>query len=82
MKTQNKLTTLKDYLNLNYPITFYPEKEGGYTVMIQDLEGCMSEGETLEEAMKNILDAKQSWLETALKYGDNIPLPSNFIPNN
>ncbi len=50
--------------------------------MIQDLEGCISEGETLEEAMQNILDAKQSWLETAWEYGDNIPLPSNFIPNN
>ncbi|WP_017295968.1 type II toxin-antitoxin system HicB family antitoxin [Geminocystis herdmanii] len=82
MKTQDKLTTLKDYLNLNYPITFYPENEGGYTVIIQDLEGCISEGETLEEAMENILDAKQSWLETAWEYGDNIPFPSNFIPNN
>lgn len=82
MKTQDKLTTLKDYLNLNYPITFYPENEGRYTVMIQDLEGCISEGDTLEEAMENILDAKQSWLETAWKYGDFIPLPSNFIPNN
>ncbi len=82
MKTQDKLTTLNDYLNLNYPITFYPENEGGYTVVIQDLEGCISEGDTLEEAMKNILDAKQAWLETAWRYGDNIPLPSNFISNN
>ncbi len=37
MKTQDKLTTLPDYLNLNYPITFYPETEGGYTIIIQDL---------------------------------------------
>ena len=76
MKTQEKLNTLTDYLNLNYPITFYPENEGGYTVMIQDLAGCISEGDTLEEAMENILEAKQAWLETAWKYGDNIPLPS------
>jgi predicted RNase H-like HicB family nuclease len=59
MKTQDKLTTLEDYLNLNYPITFYPENEGGYTVIIQDLEGCISEGDTLEKAMKNILDASR-----------------------
>lgn len=82
MKIKNKLTTLEDYLNLNYPITFYPENEGGYTVIIQDLEGCISEGDTLEEAMKNILDAKQAWLKTAWKYGDFIPLPSHFITNN
>lgn len=77
MKTEDKLNTLADYLNLNYPITFYPENEEGYTVMIQDLEGCISEGDTLEEAMKNILSAKQAWLETAWKYGDLIPLPSH-----
>lgn len=82
MKIQEKLITLTDYLNLNYPITFYPENEGGYTVIIQDLEGCISQGDTLEQAMQNILDAKQAWLETAWEYGDEIPLPSNFITNN
>lgn len=61
-----------------YPITFYPETEGGYTVIIQDLPGCICTGETLEDAMNNILDAKQQWLETALKYGDSIPLPSTL----
>ena len=81
MKTKNKLKTLEDYLNLNYPITFYPETEGGYTVIIQDLSGCISEGDTLEEAMENILDAKKAWLETAWQYGDEIPLPSTLINN-
>jgi antitoxin HicB len=76
MTTKEKLTTVEDYLNLNYPITFYPEIEGGYTVLIQDLPGCISEGETLEEAMNNILEAKQLWLETAWQYQDEIPLPS------
>jgi predicted RNase H-like HicB family nuclease len=81
MKIKEKLTTLQEYLNLNYPITFYPEDEGGYTVIIQDLEGCISEGDTLEEAMENILGAKQAWLEIAWQYGDDIPLPSNLINN-
>lgn len=73
------LKTLEDYINLNYPITFYPEIEGGYTVIIQNLPGCISTGETLQEAMDNILDAKQQWLEMAIKYQDTIPLPSNMI---
>ena len=81
MKTLVNPSTLTDYLNLHYPITFYPEIEGGYTVTIQDLPGCISTGETLQEAMNNILDAKQQWIETALQYGDPIPLPSTFIDN-
>ena len=79
MKTKEKLITLEDYLNLNYPIIFYPEEEKGYTVMIQDLEGCISEGDTLEEAMENILDAKQAWLEVAMEKGKPIPMP-NYKP--
>jgi predicted RNase H-like HicB family nuclease len=81
MTTKEKIKTLQDYLTLNYPITFYPESEGGYTVIIQDLPGCISEGDTLEEAMENILDAKKAWLETAWEYQDEIPLPSTLINN-
>lgn len=33
--------------------------------LITDIDGGISEGDTLEEGMKNILDAKQAWLETA-----------------
>jgi len=79
METTQNLVTLRDYENLNYPITFYPEVEGGYTVVIQDLVGCISTGETLQEAMSNILEAKQQWLEIAIQYQDPIPLPSNLL---
>jgi antitoxin HicB len=76
MKTQTKPATLGDYLQLNYPITLYPEPTGGYTVLVSDLVGCMSQGDSLEEAMANIEDAKLAWLETAWECGDDIPLPS------
>jgi antitoxin HicB len=62
--------------NFNYPITLYPEPTGGYTVLVSDLVGCMSQGDSLEEAMANIEDAKLAWLETAWECGDDIPLPS------
>jgi len=75
MGTLTKPKTLTDYLSMIYPITLYPEPDGGYTVMIKDLPGCMSVGETLQEAMENIADAKQSWLETAWQFQDPIPLP-------
>ena len=78
MKTQTKPKTLEEYLNLNYPITLYPEPDGGYTVMIVDLVGCLSQGDTLEEAVANIQEAKVAWIETAWEYGDNIPLPTTL----
>jgi antitoxin HicB len=76
MKTQIKPETPQDYLNLSYPITLYPESEGGYTVIIADLPGCMSQGDTLEEAVMNIEEARVAWIETAWECGDEIPLPS------
>ena len=54
MKTQKKPETLAEYLDLSYPITLYPELDGGYTVAIVDLPGCLSQGETLAEAVANI----------------------------
>lgn len=69
---------LDEYLQLGYPITFYPEVDGGYTVVIPDLPGCISEGDTLAEAMQNIQEAKALWIETAIEHQDPIPLPSTL----
>jgi antitoxin HicB len=67
--------SLDFYLSLKYPISFYPEPEG-YTGIIKDLPGCMSVGETLSEAMENIQEARELWIETAYECEDEIPLPS------
>ena len=40
-----------------------PQKEGGYTVYIPSLPGCISEGNTKEEALKNIKEAVELYLE-------------------
>ncbi len=39
------------------------QKEGGYTVYVPSLPGCISEGETREEALKNIKEAIELYLE-------------------
>ncbi|MDR7434120.1 MAG: toxin-antitoxin system HicB family antitoxin [Armatimonadota bacterium] len=65
------------YLKLKYPVTLYPEEEGGFTVEILDLPGCISQGETVEEALEMIEDARRKWIETAYKHGDEIPLPAS-----
>ena len=40
-----------------------PAEEGGYTVYVPSLPGCISEGETEEEAMANIKEAIELYLE-------------------
>ncbi|MEH2196200.1 MAG: type II toxin-antitoxin system HicB family antitoxin [Nostoc sp.] len=82
MKTLNqknkqiKKPSLEYYLNLQYPVTLYPDLEGGYVAQIRDLPGCLTQGESLEETMANINEARELWIETAYEAGDEIPLPS------
>lgn len=65
------------YLNLNYPITLYPDTEdGGYVAEIKDLPGCLTQGETLEETIDNIAEARELWIETVYETGGEIPIPS------
>ncbi len=40
-------------------------EEGGFWVEVPALKGCVSEGETLEEALENIKEAAEGWLEVA-----------------
>lgn len=70
---------LGHYLNLRYPITIYPEPEGGYVAVIKDLPGCITQGETPDEIMANIEEARQLWIETVYEHGDEIPLPSDDL---
>ena len=68
--------SLSYYLSLKYPVDVYPE-ERGFTVMMPDLPGCMSQGATIDEAMLNLDRAKHLWLETVYaKDKTSIPLPS------
>ena len=57
-----------------FEVIFTPQKEGGFTVEVPDLPGCISEGETLEEAEANVKEAIELYLETLEERG--IPLPS------
>ncbi len=65
---------LKYYLGLKYPITVHEAPEGGYVAEIEDLPGCLAQGETLEELQKEIEVARRLWLETTYEDGGDIPL--------
>ncbi len=64
---------------LTYPVIVSPLPEadgGGFAATVPDLPGCMSDGDTPEEAVANVLDAIESWLEAANDAGRSIPVPS------
>jgi len=60
---------MKDY-HIN---VFYSEEDEGYIADIPDLRHCSAFGNTPEEALKEVLKAKEAWLETARVKGKPIP---------
>ena len=56
---------------MNLKIVFEPSDDGGYTVFVPSLPGCISEGDTREEAIANIREAIALYLEPV---EDDLPL--------
>ncbi len=62
------MKTVDYYMNLPYKMEVVADvDEGGYVVSFPDLPGCLTCGNTVEEAVKNAEDAKRSWLEAAVE---------------
>lgn len=68
---------LNYYTKLPYSVVLHPSPEGGYAVEIPDLPGCISQGQSKEEALELIEDAKLCWLESALEDRIKIPEPNS-----
>jgi antitoxin HicB len=63
----------------SYPLTIRPLSEedgGGFAIEYPDLPGCISDGETPEEAFENGADAVRAYLLNCVKHGDPLPKPS------
>lgn len=63
-----------------YPFTIReltPEDGGGFLIEFPDLPGCMSDGETIDEAIANGYDAVQCWVSVAKETNREIPQPGN-----
>ena len=59
---------------MRYPIAVEPGNEGtAYGVVVPDLPGCFSAGDTIDEAMANAEQAIDAWIESALDQGQEIP---------
>lgn len=66
--------TLEDYLAMEYEIVLTPEY-GDWTATIPDLPGCIAAGDTPEEALEIIQDAKLSWISASIMLDLPIPEP-------
>ena len=65
--------------DLKYTVVISPlsaEDGGGFLATVPDLPGCMSDGETPEEAIANVGDAIAVWIEGAREMGRDVPAPS------
>jgi predicted RNase H-like HicB family nuclease len=49
---------------MRFKVVLEPQEEGGYTVYVPSLPGCVSQGETIQEAMTNIKEAIELYLES------------------
>lgn len=56
----------------------WSEEDQAYIVSVPELPGCMADGKTPEEAVKNAEVIIQEWIESALEDGETIPEPSLF----
>jgi antitoxin HicB len=64
--------------NPDYTVVIEPlsdDEGGGFLATVPDLPGCMSDGDTREEAARNVEDAIACWLEEARALGRPIPAP-------
>lgn len=61
-------------LKLAYPACFYPcEESNGYTVIVPDLPGCVSQGDNIAHAFEMAVDCASGWILDELEDGNPIP---------
>jgi antitoxin HicB len=71
------MKNLEHFKKLNYKMTFeFDPEDGVYFVKFPELPGCIADGSTPDKALKNAIEVKNEWLETALESGWNIPEPA------
>lgn len=73
------MRTLEEYLELPYTIAIVHDRDDegneGYVAEVKELPGCISQGETIEEAAAHVRDAMADWISVALQDGIEIPEP-------
>jgi antitoxin HicB len=64
---------------LTYPVVIYPADEGGYVAEVPALRGCLAQGETPTECLKELRKVQALWLESAKRNNETIPTPAQVL---
>ncbi len=78
MKSNTMRKDLDFCLNLRYPVTVHADPDGGFVAEIEELPGCITQGETLAEVFEAIEDARRGWIQVAYEDGQDIPPPRDM----
>jgi antitoxin HicB len=65
--------------DFSYPIIIYPAEEGGYVAEVPALKGCLAQGETLTECLRELKKVQELWLESAKRNNRKIPNADKVI---
>ena len=60
-------------------IIYWSDSDNRFIVEVPELAGCMADGETAEEAFKNVEIIISEWIETAKELGREIPQPKGRL---
>ena len=66
---------------LNYSVVFQKEPEGGFTVLVPSLPGCVTYGKDLDEARKMAREAIELYLESLKEHKEEIPYQEEVLHN-
>jgi predicted RNase H-like HicB family nuclease len=66
-------------MNRTYKINLRKEEEGGYTVFVPSLPGCITYGETVDEAIDMAKEAIELYIEELQDRGEYVPDDSNML---
>jgi antitoxin HicB len=72
----------KELRHLTYKILLRPEPEGGFTVLIPSLPGCITFGETVEECIRMAQEAVSLYIEDLQERGEAVPEEPNMFEYN
>ncbi|MHA1688232.1 MAG: type II toxin-antitoxin system HicB family antitoxin [Promethearchaeota archaeon] len=64
---------------LNYRILLRKEPEGGYTIIVPSLPGCVTFGDTIDEALLMAKEAILLYIESLRTHGEEIPTEENTL---
>ncbi|MBI2304913.1 MAG: type II toxin-antitoxin system HicB family antitoxin [Chloroflexi bacterium] len=63
----------------HYTVILEREEDGGYHAFCPSLKGCHTQGDTLEEALANVREAIEAYLESLQKHGEAVPVEDILI---